>query len=305
MVQTIQNLLADARVLLDASGATEARLGAEILLGHATGRERAFFHAHPEADPGGEGIARFNALLTRHCAGEPLAYIIGEREFWSLPLKLNRHTLIPRPETELLVEQALARIPAGAAWTLADLGTGSGAVALALATERPRCRVIATDICERALAMARANAGRLGLDNVDFRHGSWLDALDGTICDIIVSNPPYVAAGDPHLRQPEIGFEPRAALVAGPAGLDAIDAIVAAAPAHLVPGGALLLEHGFDQREPVAAGLAAAGCRDIHCYRDLAGHDRVSTARRDAGGNDGTGQNAEKAAPRFFQPRQA
>ncbi|HET7307375.1 MAG TPA: peptide chain release factor N(5)-glutamine methyltransferase [Gammaproteobacteria bacterium] len=264
--------------LLPGGADPAARLDAEILLGHALGRPRTFLRARPEFGPEKQAVERFASLLARRRGGEPLAYIVGEREFWSLPIKLNHHTLIPRPETELLVEQALARIPADAVWTIADLGTGSGAIALAIGRERPQCRMIATDINEQALAAARANAANLDIGNVEFRHGGWCEPLDGIACDMIVSNPPYVAAGDVHLDAPDMQFEPRAALVAGPTGLESLDTIIAAAPAHLKAGGVLLLEHGFDQRDPVAAALAKHGYKGICCYRDLAGQDRVTVA---------------------------
>lgn len=263
--------------MLGPAGA-ESRLEAEILLGHALSRERSFLHARPEFEPEADAIARFAALVERRRGGEPVAYILGEREFWSLPLKINRDTLIPRPETELLVEQALARIPLDAAWRIADLGTGSGAIALAVASERPGCRIVATDIAPGALAAARTNATSLGLGNVEFRHGDWFEPLSGERFDLIISNPPYIAAGDAHLDQADVAFEPRAALVAGADGLDAIAAIVRAAPGHLKPGSHLLLEHGYDQAAAVAATLASAGFVDVRCYRDLCGHGRVSAA---------------------------
>ncbi|HET7570132.1 MAG TPA: peptide chain release factor N(5)-glutamine methyltransferase [Gammaproteobacteria bacterium] len=279
MNATIDSLLQEARLL---PGGTEpvARLDAELLLGHVLGRPRTFLRARPDFSPGQQAVEQFTSLLTRRRGGEPLAYILGEREFWSLPLKLNRHTLIPRPETELLVEQVLARIPVETARTIADLGTGSGAIALAIGHERPRCRVIATDFDEEALAAARANAAALDIGNVEFRHGTWCEPLHGIACDMIISNPPYIAAGDAHLDAPDMQFEPRAALVAGPTGLEALAAIIAAAPAYLKAGGPLLLEHGFDQREPVAAALAKRGYKGICCYRDLAGQNRVTVAIR-------------------------
>ncbi|HET8552624.1 MAG TPA: peptide chain release factor N(5)-glutamine methyltransferase [Gammaproteobacteria bacterium] len=277
MSVTIDSLLQEAR-LLPGGADPVARLDAEVLLGHALGRPRTFLRAQPEYCPEKQVVERFTSLLTRRRSGEPLAYIVGEREFWSLPLRLNRHTLIPRPETESLVEQALARIPADAGWTIADLGTGSGAIALALGRERPHCRVIATDINEQALAAACANAANLGIGNVEFRRGAWCEPLNGIACEIIVSNPPYIAAGDAHLEAPDMQFEPRAALVSGPTGLEALETIIADAPAHLKAGGGLLLEHGFDQRESVAAALAKRGYKGICCYRDLAGQDRVTAA---------------------------
>ncbi|HET7597036.1 MAG TPA: peptide chain release factor N(5)-glutamine methyltransferase [Burkholderiales bacterium] len=283
MPQSIRNLLREARQALGPAGA-EARLEAEILLGHALSRERSFLHARPEFEPEADAIARFAALIERRRVGEPVAYILGEREFWSLPLKVNRDTLIPRPETELLVEQALARIPLDAAWYIADLGTGSGAIALALARERPGCRIVASDVAAGALAAARANAAALDIGNIEFCDGNWFEPLAGKRFNMIVSNPPYIAAGDVHLDQADVAFEPRAALVGGADGMDAITAIAAGAPEHLEPGGHLLLEHGYNQAAVVAATLAKAGFVDVRCYRDLCGHGRVSAASLPATG---------------------
>ena len=187
--------------------------------------------------------------------------------------------LIPRPETELLVEQALAHIPEDAEWTVADLGTGSGAIALAIATERPHCRLIATDNSAAALAVARANATRLGIANVEFRHGEWLKPLAGMRFDVIVSNPPYVRANDPHLTQGDVRFEPESALVAGADGLDAIRRIAADAVSYLRPGGWLLLEHGYDQAQSVRALLESHGYDMVASCRDTAGHERVTEGR--------------------------
>jgi release factor glutamine methyltransferase len=277
MAITLKSLLHDARARLDAT-VPEARLDEEVLLCHVLGRPRGFLWAWPEFEPGAAAVARFGALLERRRRGEPVAYLVGEREFWSLPLKLNGHTLIPRPETELLVERALDRIPTEARWTIADLGTGSGAIALAIASERPRCRVIATDVSKEALARARENALALGIDNVEFRHGSWLVPLGTLACELIVSNPPYIAAADRHLAAPELGFEPRDALVSGASGLEALTTIALDAPARLAPGGKLMLEHGFDQRESLAGILAGAGYENISGSRDFSGHDRVMVA---------------------------
>ncbi|HET6724647.1 MAG TPA: peptide chain release factor N(5)-glutamine methyltransferase [Gammaproteobacteria bacterium] len=277
MAITVESLLNEARNhLRDVDG--EGRLDAEILLSHALARPRSFLRAWPEFVPAEAEAARFGALLERRRGGEPLAYIVGEREFWSLRLKVNRHTLIPRPETELLVEQALALIPADADWTIADLGAGSGAIALAIASERPGCRVIATDISRRALAAARANAADAGISNVEFRHGSWLAPLGDIVCDLIVSNPPYVARRDAQSSQSELAFEPQRALVAGETGLEALAKIAARAPHSLAPGGTLMLEHGFDQRAALEITLSQVGYEKIRCCRDLSSHDRVTVA---------------------------
>lgn len=215
-------------------------------------------------------------LLDRRARGEPVAYLTGRREFWSLELTVTPDVLIPRPETELLVEQALARIPLDAAWTIADLGTGSGAVALALARERPRCTIIATDASTAALAVARRNAQQLGIGNVEFRHGDWLAPLAGLSFDLIVSNPPYIPDNDPHLSQGDVRFEPRAALTAGADGLDAIRIIATDARRHLRRDGLLLLEHGFDQAAGVRSVLTGHSYAAVSTCPDLLGLPRVT-----------------------------
>jgi release factor glutamine methyltransferase len=279
MAATIEQTLRRASQQLAASSPSP-RLDAEVLLMHVTGLARSALITHAGEALTAEQAQRLHALLARRAHGEPIAYLTGRREFWSLDLNVTPDVLIPRPETELLVEQALARIPPDAAWTLADLGTGSGAVALALARERPRCRVIATDISAAALAVARRNAERLGIHNIEFRHGEWLASLAGLAIDLMVSNPPYVAEGDPHLAQGDLRFEPQTALVAGHDGLAAIRRIAAGAAAHLGPDGWLLLEHGADQGAAVARILAEQGFTAIAGYRDLADLDRVTAARQ-------------------------
>jgi len=256
-----------------AQASPSARLDAELLVMHACGLSRSELLTRDSQILTAEQVTGLDELLTRRQQGEPIAYLAGRREFWSLDLAVSPATLIPRPETELLVERALARIPPDAAWSIADLGTGSGAIALALAKERPRCRVIATDNSPAALAVARANAVRLDLA-VDYRLGDWLAPLAGETFDVLVSNPPYVASGDLHLAG--LRYEPDTALVAGPDGLDTIRAIVASARAALKPGGWLLLEHGYDQGAAVGVLLRQHGYDEVRCYPDLAGHDRVS-----------------------------
>jgi release factor glutamine methyltransferase len=250
-----------------------ARLDAELLVMHVCRLSRTELLTRDGQPLTVDQAAELSGLLARRRQGEPIAYLTGRREFWSLDLTVSPATLIPRPETELLVERALARIPPDAVGSVADLGTGSGAIALAIAKERPHCRVVATDNSPTALAVARANAARLDL-TVDFRLGDWLAPLAGEAFDLLVSNPPYVASGDPHLAA--LRYEPVAALAAGPDGLDAIRTIVAAARAALKPGGWLLLEHGYDQAAAVGALLREHGYDRVRCYPDLAGHDRVS-----------------------------
>lgn len=275
---TLREALLRATAAL-AAVSSSPRLDAETLLMHVCGLDRAGLVVHGERRLDAEEGRRWDALLARRERGEPIAYLTGWREFWSLNLRVTPDVLIPRPETELLVEKALARIPPDTEWTIADLGTGSGAIALAIAHERPRCRIIATDISEAALGRARENAARLGIANVEFRSGDWFAPLAGMRLDMIASNPPYIAANDPHLNQGDVRFEPRAALAAGPDGLDAIRRIAAAPAGHLAPGGRLLLEHGHDQGRAVGEILRNAGLRDIVCHHDLGGHGRATEGR--------------------------
>jgi len=268
-------LLVDAARRLAAVSDTP-HLDAEVLLAAALARSRSHLRAWPERVAEPEQVARFAAWLARRLTGEPVAYLLGRREFWSLELAVTPDTLIPRPETELLVALALERSPADRPFAFADLGTGSGAIALALAKERPRARIVATDRSPAALAVARRNAMRLNLANVEFREGDWCDPLAGERFAVIASNPPYVAAGDPRWLAGELRFEPPAALVAGADGLAAIRAIVAQAPDFLLPGGWLLLEHGYDQGEAVPELLRERGFVEASDHRDAAGLSRAS-----------------------------
>ncbi len=252
---------------------------AEVLLAHALGESRSFLRAWPELVPEDRAASRYGTLLARRRLGEPVAYLTGRREFWSLPLEVTSDTLIPRPETELLVELALERIPRDAGARLADLGCGSGAVALALATERPGCRVVAVDSSWRALQVARRNALRLKTGNVSFLGGDWCDALAERAFEMIVSNPPYVNRTDPHLHQGDLPHEPLEALSPGADGLSAISAIVAQAHTRLRPGGWLVLEHGFDQAERVRSLLVTRGYAEVRTHRDLAGLERATVGR--------------------------
>lgn len=262
--QALRGAGLDARI-----DAREARL----LLAHAMRASEAQILAFPEKEIAGPLHVTFAAYVSRRSEGEPLAYIVGEREFYGLALEVTPAVLIPRPETELLVELALARPFA----SVADLGTGSGAVALAMKKHRPRTRVVAVEASEAALEVARRNAARHGLQ-VEFRQGSWLAPLGSERLDLIVANPPYVAAGDPHLDG--LRFEPQAALVSGADGLDAIRGIVAGAPSHLCPGAWLLVEHGLGQDAAVRRLLEQAGLAEVQTWPDLAGIPRVSGARR-------------------------
>ncbi len=253
---------------------------AALLLAHVLGRDRGWLYAHGDAAVPVEAAARFDALVARRAAGEPVAYLVGRRGFWRFDLAVTPDTLVPRPETELLVELALARIPVDAGTRVADLGTGSGAIALAIAQERPLATVVATDRSAGALEVARGNAAALGVGNVLFRAGDWLQPLAGERFDVIASNPPYIADDDAHLRQGDLRFEPRDALASGVDGLDAIRAIVRDAPAHLRPGGWLLFEHGWEQSEAARTLLHAAGFAGVETHRDLEGRDRVTLGRR-------------------------
>lgn len=252
------------------------RLDAELLACHALQISRAQLIARSAAILESPMRGSLDALCARRAAGEPVAYLIGEREFWSLRLHVTPDVLIPRPETELLVELALARMPNDAALVVADIGTGSGAMALAIAKERPRARVIATDISEKALAVARENAASNELTNVEFRHGTACEPIRPERLPLIVSNPPYVADSDPHLARGDLRFEPRSALAAGADGLDVLREIVACAPKVLIAGGTLMVEHGYQQGESVHALFARHGFREIALHRDLAGLPRVT-----------------------------
>lgn len=252
---------------------------ADLLLCHALARPRTWLFTHGDDEVDALAAERFEALVQRRAQGEPVAYLTGRRGFWSFELDVGPATLIPRPETERLVELALERLPADQALRVADLGTGSGAIALALAAERPQAAVVATDASAPALEVARANATRLRLPNIEFRLGDWFAPLQGERFALIASNPPYIAADDPHLEQGDLRFEPATALASGPDGLDAIREIAARAPAHLLADGWLLLEHGWDQGASVRGVLAAAGFTDVTTERDLEGRDRVTLGR--------------------------
>lgn len=269
----VRQLLADAAAALPG---VEGRHEAELLLLHVLGRERSWLFAHATDAVGEADAARFAGLLARRVADEPVAYLVGSRGFWTLDLAVNPATLIPRPETELLVELALARLPLDTPLAVADLGTGSGAIALALASERPRATLIATDVSSAALSVARGNALRNDVANVSFRQGAWFEPLQGEVFDLIASNPPYIASDDPHLQQGDLRHEPPGALASGLDGLDDIRCIVAAAPGHLVAQGWLLIEHGWDQGAAIRALFEQAGFEQVHTERDLEQRERVT-----------------------------
>jgi release factor glutamine methyltransferase len=267
-----------------ALAAASLRLGeraeAELLLLHLLQQPRSWLFAHADDALDMDVQTSYRELLARREAGEPVAYIVGHRGFWTLDLEVTPATLIPRPETELLVELALQRLPPDFSGRVADLGTGSGAIALAIARERPRARVVATDASAAALAVAQRNAQRHALGNVAFVHGDWLAPLAGQRFDRIASNPPYIEAADPHLTRGDLRFEPASALASGDDGLDDIRRIVDGAHRHLAPGGWLLFEHGWNQGEAARALLQAAGYAEVFTAQDLGQRDRVSGGRR-------------------------
>lgn len=277
---TIVALLAAATRRLATAGSESAGADAEILLAHALGKPRSHLHAWPERTPPATVRDTFARMITERAAGRPVAYLTGRRAFWSLELRVTPATLIPRPETETLVAAALARLAGHGGGTVADLGTGSGAIALAIASERPDLLLVATDASNEALRVAHGNARDLDIGNVCFVQGNWCDALRDERFRLIASNPPYVADGDPHLARGDLRFEPRRALVAADRGLADIRRIAHGAATALLRGGYLLLEHGFDQAADVAAVLRDAGYADIESLPDLAGHPRVTQAVR-------------------------
>ncbi|WP_429110544.1 peptide chain release factor N(5)-glutamine methyltransferase [Aeromonas veronii] len=256
------------------------RADADVLLCHLCGCRRSYLMTWPERELDAAQQATLQGWLARRLNGEPIAHLVGEREFWSLPLKVSPATLIPRPDTEVLVEQALTRIPQGPCAVL-DLGTGTGAIALALKSERPEVDVWAVDRMADAAALARENSAALGLP-IEVRDGSWFEPLGEPDRDntprfaVIVSNPPYIDGADPHLEQGDVRFEPRSALVADDAGLADIRHIVAHAPAYLLTDGWLLLEHGWDQGESVRQLLRDGGYREVATVRDYGDNDRVT-----------------------------
>jgi release factor glutamine methyltransferase len=268
------------RAALDEAALAIGRVDARVLFAHLLDVDRAWIAANPMHVLTESQDARLDALVAQRAMGHPVAYLVGRREFYGRDFEVGPDVLIPRPETETLVEAALEALPrpGAVAPALLDLGTGSGAIAVTLACERPDVRIVATDASEGALALARTNARRHGCEGrIDFVRGSWYDAVPGRRFDLVVANPPYVAAGDAHLGRGGLRFEPPGALTDGSAdGLASIRAIVAGAPAHLLPGGALLFEHGYDQAGAAAALLARAGYTQLVSRADLAGIPRVA-----------------------------
>ena len=255
------------------------RRDAEILLGFVTGKARTFILAFGETPLTDEQQEQLAGLLARRVRGEPVAHLIGEREFWSLPLFVSPATLIPRPDTECLVEQALARLPA-APCRILDLGTGTGAIALALASERPDCQVTAVDLIPEAVALAQRNAEHLGIRNIEIVQSRWFSALEGQTFSLIVSNPPYIDAQDPHLAQGDVRFEPLSALVAADNGLADLHTLIKDAPRYLLPQGWLLLEHGWQQGAAVREIFARYGWQQVETCRDYGDNERLTLGRR-------------------------
>ena len=280
MNSSIQDLVRNGGKQLESTlslDAGTARIEVQMLLQRVLCVARSYLLAHPEQQLGEAATAAYGTLLQRRLAGEPLAYILGEREFFGLDFKVTPATLIPRPDTELLVELALQHIPQRG--RVLDLGTGSGAIALSIAHSRPDAAVTALDASTDALEVARANTQRLKLDNVRLLHSDWFKALAGERYDLIVSNPPYIEDADAHLEQGDLRFEPRTALASGSDGLDDIRRIVAGAKEHLADGGWLMFEHGYDQAARARALLSASGYAEVFSARDLSGIERVSGGR--------------------------
>lgn len=254
------------------------RRDAEVLLGHITGKSRTFILAFGETQLGDDERADLDALLARRMKGEPVAHLTGIREFWSLPLFVSPATLIPRPDTECLVEQALAHLPDGPCRIL-EPGTGTGAIGLALASERPDCDVVALDLIPDAVALAQRNADYLGIRNIRILQSDWYAAIAAERFALIVSNPPYIDAEDPHLSEGDVRFEPRTALVAQEQGLADLRMLIDQGKPFLQPGGWLLLEHGWTQGNAVRALFHAAGYSQVETYRDYGGNERLTAGQ--------------------------
>ena len=276
MPDSIQSLLAQAgRQLADVSDS--ALLDAEVLLCHCLDKPRSFLRAWPEKLLSAEQISRFSHLVSQRLTGVPVAYLTGSREFWSRNFKVNSDVLIPRPDSELLIELSLARLPIDRSCKIIDLGSGSGILAITLAAERPLAEVIATDLSGTALEMTQLNAHELNTLNLRCIQSNWFDAIIETDFDLIVSNPPYIAAGDPHLQQGDVRFEPLSALISAENGLQDIRVIAEQARGHLKNQGCLLIEHGYNQQQDVQAIFKALNYRDVMTHADLSNNPRVTS----------------------------
>jgi release factor glutamine methyltransferase len=274
---SLRDLIKDVAGRLDAVSESPM-LDAEVLLSRAIDMPRSYFFSRPDDIPDDGAVARFVKNVQRRLAGEPMAYITGSTEFWSLELMVSPATLIPRPETEVLVELALREIPRGESWQVLDLGTGSGAIAVAIAGERPLCDITATDQSGDALRVAEQNIRSLGLANVKCLQGDWTGPVQGQLFDLIVSNPPYVETDYPELDR--LSWEPQIALMAGDDGFDAIRVLARDCLPVLKDGGAIMIEHGFDQENGVDSILAEQSWSSIECHKDYAGLPRITTARK-------------------------
>lgn len=254
----------------------DARFDAELLLSHVLVKNRTYLYTYPEKNLTEKEMDQYQQFIKQRAEGTPIAYLTGQREFWSLPLHVNANTLIPRHETERLVELTLELLPKAAPLNILDLGTGSGAIALALANERPQWQITACDKSEEALAVAQSNAQHLQLNNITFYHSDWFKALPPQHYHAIVSNPPYIAENDVHLKQGDVRFEPISALVSSQGGLADLQYIIAHSYKYLLPEGLILLEHGYDQKSSIEAILNKIGYSNVQCWKDIAGQDRVS-----------------------------
>lgn len=282
MTQTVRStwVAAQQRLIQQlALEASDAKFEAQLLLQNVLNVNRAWLLAHEHDTLPSKTNTDFEALLTRRLAGEPVAYILGYREFYGLNLVVTPDTLIPRPDTETLVEAALEKAPADTRCSILDLGTGTGAVALAIAKHRPHAQVMALDASHAALRIAEHNAKQLGLAHVNFTLSHWFSAVEGERFNLIVSNPPYIEQHDPHLSQGDLRFEPMSALASGADGLDDIREIIAHSLIHLLPQGWLMLEHGYNQAQLVADLMAESGLVDINTIQDLGGNDRVTIGK--------------------------
>ena len=282
MPDSIEQILRQAEQSL-ATVSDSARLDAEVLLATVLDKNRSYFIAFPEHVLSDIQHAEFQHLLTKRQNGQPIAHITGQREFWSLELDVNEHTLIPRPDTEVLIEFVLQQFPQQSL-NVADLGTGSGAIAIALSSEKPDWHIVATDKSEQALETAQNNAKKHNCQHIDFRQGSWFEALgtqlpDSGRFDLIISNPPYIPEQDPHLQQGDVRFEPVSALASGSDGLDDIRHLIKQAPNHLSKNGWLILEHGYDQKQAIYQLFSQAGYEHIVQIDDYAGNPRVSAGQ--------------------------
>ncbi|OAI12053.1 protein-(glutamine-N5) methyltransferase, release factor-specific [Methylomonas lenta] len=274
--ESIQTLVKNSVMRL-AHASDTPHLDAEVLLCHCLSKNRSYLRAWPEHHPSAAQSLQFWALIEQRCLGEPIAYLTGQREFWSRAFMVSPDVLIPRPDTELLIELSLQHLPSNQAGKIIDMGTGSGILAITLAAERPLADVIATDISSAALNIAKKNAQQLAVGNIRFLISDWFDAVTESNFDLVISNPPYIAADDPHLQQGDVRFEPESALISGEEGLKDIRLLSEQARNHLKPNGLLLIEHGYNQQTQAQAILQTLNYRQIQTHPDLSGNPRVTS----------------------------